>query len=70
MYRVSVTSSDIRSVGYDQLSGVLEMEFNFGDIYHYFNVPSHLHQALMMASSKGRFFNENIKYNYRYQKVS
>lgn len=63
------TSSTIRSVHYDEPSGVLAVEFTSGDVYHYFNVPKYLYQELVKSSSKGRFLNENIRFNYRYQKI-
>lgn len=69
MYRIPVSSTNIRSIGYDPQSALLEVEFTSGDVYQYFNVPSHLHQAFMSASSKGQFLDDNIKYNYRYQKM-
>lgn len=69
MDRTYVTSSNIRSIGYDQQSEVLEVEFTSGDIYQYFNIPDHLYGAFMHASSYGQFLNDNIKYNYRYMKV-
>jgi hypothetical protein len=71
MQRTPVSSSNIRSIGYDVPSATLEVEFTSGDVYQYFDVPEHLHQELMRASSHGGFLNENIvRYNYRYQKVS
>lgn len=69
MNRTPVTSTNIRSVGYDPQSAVLEVEFDSGAVYKYFNVPAHLHQGLMNAESKGEFLKNNIKYGYRYQKV-
>ena len=69
MNRTLVSSSNIRSIGYDQQSATLEVEFTSGDVYQYFNVPEHLYQGLMSAASKGQFLNDSIKYSYRYQKV-
>ncbi len=69
MLRIPVSSSTIRSIGYDGQSSILEVEFISGEIYQYFNVSEYLHQGLMSASSKGQFLNDNIKYGYRYQKV-
>jgi len=69
MQRTPVKSSNIRSIGYDPQSSILEVEFDSGDIYQYFDVPEYLHQQFMSASSKGRFLREHIKYSYRYQKV-
>lgn len=69
MQRLPVTSSTIRSIGYDTPMAILEVEFNSGSIYHYFNVPEHLYRGLMNAASKGQFLNEYIRYSHRYQKV-
>jgi len=70
MDRTSVSSSNIRSIGYDPQSTILEVEFTSGDVYQYFNVPEHLYNGLMNASSHGQFLNEHIKHSYQYQKVS
>ena len=69
MYRTPVNSSNIRSIGYDPQLTTLEVEFTSGDIYQYFNVPEYLSQQFLNASSHGQFLNDNIRYNYRYQKV-
>ncbi len=70
MRRISVSSSNIRSIGYDQQLNTLEVEFISGDVYQYFNVPEHLYRQFLHASSHGQFLNDNIRYNYRYQKIS
>lgn len=69
MYRVSVSSSNIRSIGYDPRVALLEIEFTSGAIYQYFDVPQYLYDQLMQSSSKGEFLNDYIKYSYRYQRV-
>ena len=69
MNRVSVSSSNISSIDYDPKSATLKVEFISGDIYQYFNVPEYLHQQFLQASSHGQFLNDNIRYNYRYQKT-
>ena len=69
MYRTAVNSSNIKSIGYDAPSATLEVEFTSGDVYQYFNVPDYLYQQFLQASSHGQFLNDNIRYNYRYQKV-
>jgi hypothetical protein len=45
MDRVSVTSSDLVSVGYDITTNTLEIEFKENRIYQYYNVPelTHVH---------------------------
>lgn len=70
MHREPISSSNIRSIGYDRQSATLEVEFISGDIYQYFDVPEHLYQQFLHASSHGQFLNDNIRYSYRYQKIS
>ncbi|KKU58554.1 MAG: hypothetical protein UX81_C0021G0007 [Parcubacteria group bacterium GW2011_GWA2_47_12] len=71
MYRTTVNSSNIQSIGYDTQSATLEVEFTSGDVYQYYDVPEHLYGEFMRASSLGGFLNDNIvKYHYRYRKVS
>lgn len=70
MDRISIISSNIRSIGYDPQSTVLEVEFTSGDVYQYFNVPEYLFQQFLRTASHGQFLNEQIRYNYRYQKVA
>jgi KTSC domain len=67
--REFVTSSNIRSVGYDSKSETLEIEFNNGTVYQYYNVPSPVFDELMMAPSVGKFFNSQIKNSFPYARV-
>lgn len=69
MRRQTVSSSNIRSIGYETTTGTLEVEFNSGGIYQYFNVPEAVYSALMHASSKGAYVNDYIKDQYRCQKA-
>ncbi|WP_241430551.1 KTSC domain-containing protein [Haloferax volcanii] len=67
--RTPVTSSNLRSVGYDQDEQILEIEFNSGGVYRYFGVPSNIYADLMNASSHGKYFHSNIKDVYEYKQV-
>ncbi len=70
MERLAVNSSNLASVGYDEESSTLEVEFNSGYIYHFFGVPFHLYSSLMFARSKGEFFDRFIrKARYSYRQV-
>lgn len=69
MNRTPVNSSDAASVGYESSTMTLEIEFNSGSIYQYFDVPETIYQDLMRASSVGRFIHTNIKNKYRYIKL-
>ena len=64
-----VSSSNLTSVGYDTERKILEIEFNSGGIYQYFDVPENIHDDLMNASSHGEYFHANIKKYYRYEKI-
>ena len=69
MDRQSVSSSNIRSIGYDAASSTLEVEFHGGGVYQYYGVPENVYSALMRASSKGRYLNDHIKDRYRCRQV-
>lgn len=69
MDRKPVSSSNLKSVGYDPAANILEIEFNGGQVYQYFNVPESIYKALMSATSKGRYLHANIKNSYRYKQI-
>jgi len=62
--RVSVSSSAIDSIGYDQSSQTLQIEFVGGEVYDYQGVPPDVYKAMMAAPSKGKFFHSRIKSRY------
>ena len=70
MDRKIVKSSNLKSIGYDQSSNILEIEFLSGGIYQYFKVPSQIYLALMNATSKGTYFHANIKEKYKYNHIN
>ena len=69
MERQQISSSDIRLVGYDNQSQILEIEFYSGGIYQYFDVPASVYLALMNATSKGTYFHKHIKEIYKYKRI-
>jgi hypothetical protein len=62
--RINVASSNINSIGCDEATNTLEVEFNSGSIYRYSGVPEHEYEGLLNASSKGRYLNTHIKDRY------
>ena len=70
MKRQSVQSTNLRSVGYDEISRELEIEFHSGGIYKYSSVPLSVYQGLMNAASKGRYFHSYIKDVYSYRRIN
>ena len=64
MQRTPVSSSNLRSIGYEPETSTLEVEFNTGSVYQYHGVPQEVFDFLMEAGSKGTYFNANIKNSY------
>jgi hypothetical protein len=70
MQRQPVSSSNLKSVGYDALQQILEIEFQNGSVYQYYDVPLEIYEGLMNAPSHGKFFHQYIKGCFLYQRVS
>ena len=64
MERQVVSSSNLAAVGYDSESETLDIEFNNGRVYQYYNVPEFMYDNLMAAPSSGVYFNAEIKNAY------
>ena len=69
MDRLPVSSSNIASIGYNNDTEILEVEFIVGAIYEYRNVPLVVFEELMSASSYGSYFNREISRTYPYEKI-
>jgi hypothetical protein len=69
MERQAVGSRNVASVGYDEQTLTLEVEFTDGAVYQYFDVPEALFHGLIGAESCGRFLNAHIKGAYRFAKL-
>lgn len=69
MQRIPVSSSDLRSVGYDSSSKILEIEFLSGGIYQYKNVPNSVYDGLMKEFSHGKYYHAFIKNAFPCKKI-
>lgn len=69
MKRQHVESSNLASIGYDAENEILEIQFNHGGVYQYFDVPENVFEELMNADSHGVYFSANIRNDYEYQKI-
>lgn len=69
MFRQPVTSSNLRAVGYDAATNMMEIEFHTSGVYRYFGIPEHVHRDLMAAASKGSYFANCIKGMYHFVKI-
>ena len=68
MDRQPVESSLIRSIGFDPVSSILEIELvEPRRIYAYYDVPFSVYDELMDAPSKGHYFNEFIRDLHAYE---
>ena len=63
--RDAVQSTALASVGYSKRLRALEIEFRNGAIYRYLNVAPAIYHDLMIAPSKARFYDENIRRKFR-----
>ena len=66
MKRIPVKSSNLASVGYDERTMTLEVEFRDGSIYEYSRVLKSVYLELMKADSKGKYFKKNVRDNRLY----
>ena len=69
MDRIALESEALSSVGYDAAERVLEIEFNSGRVYQYFDVPPHEVERLLRARSRGHYFSERVRDRYRFELV-
>ena len=70
MQRQDVTSTMIKSIGFDPESSTLEIEFNSGPVWQYFDYPESNWYEFEATESKGKFFHREIKNNYSESRVS
>jgi hypothetical protein len=68
--RVLFQSNTLASALYDGLRRRLEIEFRSGERYLYLQVPPHCYQQLLLADSKGSYFNRNIRNRFPFQHLS
>lgn len=70
MNRTIVSSSNIRSIGYDPSTQILEVEFLDGSVYQYKNVPQSVYSGLMSAPSHGSYLDRYVKKaGYSYTRI-
>jgi len=62
----ALDSTLLASAAYDVGESLLQMELRDGAIYLYFGVPEAVYQELLAATSKGRYFNCQIRSRFRY----
>jgi len=49
---------------------VLEIVFQTGRVYHYQDVPPTIDEGLRRATSRGEYFNENIRDRFEFERIA
>jgi len=68
--RKRVASSDIASIGYDEATETLEIEFHATGVYRYFSVSKSVADECCASPSPGKYFLQNIKGKYAWEKAA
>jgi hypothetical protein len=66
---VTVESSTLRTIGYDESLALLRLEFQSRAVYDYFEVPVAVFESLLGASSAGACFNAMVRGCFQYERV-
>ena len=66
---ISVSSSNIESIGYNDQSQEVHVRFLDGSEYIYKGVPQHEFDTLLNAPSKGSYLHRNYKNVFSYEKI-
>jgi hypothetical protein len=67
--RQSVKSRILRSVGYDESTKILEIEFYTGLVYQYSGVPPKVFMGLMHSEEIGKYFSEKVRPRFQTRQV-
>jgi hypothetical protein len=67
--RQAVKSVILRSVGYDESTKILEIEFHSGLVYQYSGVPPKVYTDLMRSREMGKYFSEKVRTQFRTKQV-
>jgi hypothetical protein len=70
MNGAAVESTTLATIAYDEAREVLQREFRSRTIYQFLGVPAIVHQALLLAPSKGSYFNQAIGGRFVYKRLS
>ena len=64
-----VESTMIQAAGYDEKSSTLEVVFNSGKTYRYFEVPKTVYLELMESNSKGSYMLSDVIDCFPYEQI-
>lgn len=69
MERRYIKSSNLRTVGYEAETRLLDIEFGSRSVYRYFEVPEQVYRELLEAESAGRYFAQHIRDGYEFRRL-
>jgi hypothetical protein len=64
-----VKSRILRSVGYDDKTKILEIEFYSGLVFQYLGVPPKVYTDLMRSTEIGKYFTDKIRTRFQTKQV-
>jgi hypothetical protein len=67
MEKLETESTVIQAVGY---SRVLEIAFQSGRVYQYFDVDEKVYHEFLKSNSKGKYFNAHIRGKFPVQEIA
>jgi hypothetical protein len=67
--RQPVKSRILRSVGYDDTTKILEIEFQSGLLFQYSGVPPKVYADLMHSGEIGKYFSEKVRPKFQAKPV-
>lgn len=68
--KLPVKSRILRSVGYDESTKTLEIEFQTGLVYQYAGVPPKIYADLMHSDGIGKYFSEKVRPRFPAKQVA
>ena len=69
MERKKVSSSHVRTIGYDVREQILEIEYFSGSVIQYSRVSSEIHRRLMVSTTMKSCIEDNIQDNYTEKRI-
>ncbi len=67
--RHAVKSRILRSVGYDEPTKILEVEFQSGLVYQYSGVPPKVYKDLERSGEVGKYYSDKIRTQFQAKQV-
>ncbi len=67
--RQPVKSRILRSVGYDDSTKILEIEFQNGLVYQFLDVPPKVYADLIHSGEIGKYFSEKVRPKFQTKQV-